>query len=569
MSLPAELFHGMASLGTLSLEGNHLTDLPTALFRGLINLIRLYLTANRLKYINRNIFGDLPSLQYLALDDNILVHVSDFAFGIAPYNFINLRTVLLGYNHLEDFPTWVLDMPFLSEIDLSGNHLNFSGITKSMRRSKNPMYDQMNNSFIQNETIFTYKGASNRNMNLTNNLIRKIELFDLDNATWIRVERLLLSFQLYMYGNELECNCDIYSLFKFFKKKQGHTDALTYNKRHIRCDRPNSLKGHVLAEVSEDMLGCYSNMSSCPPSCKCWVRSMDSAVMVYCAYRELTLIPELMPPHTLQINLTGNQIRELSFPLPQYISYLETVDLSANLLMEIDSAIITQLCSDCTVYLHDNDLTHLPKEVRHSQILAVAIAVLKHNRCLSNIDESCSVGFSLCNAQNNKCPESIFPPSHVCWAWNKLAKAAQKLKTILVPDADPEQTQIWSIVPCIMSDISWKFNESTFNVMFLTDQFRISVCFTIRFKVHSYKFQFARLSVCLWTESCPFCIFQNTSLVHFIFIHLFNRLQKVCRLLNWFLPNFLYFYTVYILYWHSLVSSYIRISHFIQEFYWS
>ena len=127
------------------------------------------------------------------------------------------------------------------------------------------------------------------------------------------------------------------------------------------------------------MLGCYSNMSSCPPSCKCWVRSMDSAVMVYCAYRELTLIPELMPPHTLQINLTGNQIRELSFPLPQYISYLETVDLSANLLMEIDSAIITQLCSDCTVYLHDNDLTHLPKEVRHSQILAVAIAVLKHN----------------------------------------------------------------------------------------------------------------------------------------------------------------------------------------------
>ena len=221
MSLPAELFHGMASLGTLSLEGNHLTDLPTALFRGLINLIRLYLTANRLKYINRNIFGDLPSLQYLALDDNILIHVSDSAFGIAPYNFINLRTVLLGYNHLEDFPTWVLDMPFLSEIDLSGNHLNFSGITKSMRRSKNPMYDQMNNSFIQNETIFTYKGASNRNMNLTNNLIRKIELFDLDNATWIRVERLLLSFQLYMYGNELECNCDIYSLFKFFKKSKG------------------------------------------------------------------------------------------------------------------------------------------------------------------------------------------------------------------------------------------------------------------------------------------------------------------------------------------------------------
>ena len=384
MSLPTDIFHGMASLGSLSLEENHLTDLPKALFRGLINLVRLSLASNRLKYINRDIFGDLLSLQYLALNDNILVHVSDYAFGIAPYNFINLQFVSLGYNHLEDFPTWVLDLPFLSEIDLSENHLNFSGITKSLCRSKNPVYDQMSNSFIQNGTIFTYKGAYNRQMNLENNLIKKIELSDLDNATWIRVERFLTSFELYMHGNEVECNCHIYSLYKFFHKNQGHTRALTFNTRTLRCDRPHSLKDHQLAEVSEDMLGCYSNLSTCPPLCKCWVRSMDSAVMVYCPYKELTVLPELMPPHTLQINLTGNQIQELYFPLPHYIVSLETIDLSANLLTGIDSAIITQLCSDCTVYLHNNDLTHLPKEVGFSLILTLAFIESKHN-CVCSI----------------------------------------------------------------------------------------------------------------------------------------------------------------------------------------
>ena len=231
----------------------------------------------------------------------------------------------------------------------------------------------MSNSFIQNGTIFTYNGAYNRNMNLKNNLIKKIELADHDNSTWIRVERFLTSFRLYMHGNEVECNCHIYSLYKFFHKKQGNTRALTFNTRTLRCDRPISLKDHLLVEVSEEMLGCYFNLSTCPPLCKCWVRSMDSAVIVSCPYKELTVLPKLMPPHTLQINLTGNQIQELCFPLPQYISSLETVDLSANLLTGIDWAIITQLCSDCTVYLHNNDLTHLPKEVRFSLIACWAV----------------------------------------------------------------------------------------------------------------------------------------------------------------------------------------------------
>ena len=38
-----------------------------------------------------------------------------------------------------------------------------------------------------------------------------------------------------------------------------------------------------------------------------------------------------------------------------------------------------------------------------------------------------------------------------------------------------------------------------------------------------------RPSVCLWTESCPLCIFNNTHQIHFIFAHLIKQLQKVCH----------------------------------------
>ena len=48
----------------------------------------------------------------------------------------------------------------------------------------------------------------------------------------------------------------------------------------------------------------------------------------------------------------------------------------------------------------------------------------------------------------------------------------------------------------------------------------------------NYWFHVVRLSIglCvhLWTESCPLCIFHNTSQIHFIFIHHIKQPQKVC-----------------------------------------
>ena len=48
-----------------------------------------------------------------------------------------------------------------------------------------------------------------------------------------------------------------------------------------------------------------------------------------------------------------------------------------------------------------------------------------------------------------------------------------------------------------------------------------------------YWYHLVRLSVCLsvrlWTESYPLCIFNNTHRIHFIFAHLIKQLQNVCR----------------------------------------
>ena len=54
--------------------------------------------------------------------------------------------------------------------------------------------------------------------------------------------------------------------------------------------------------------------------------------------------------------------------------------------------------------------------------------------------------------------------------------------------------------------------------------FTLSVCLSIHPSV--------RPSVSLWTESCPLCIFHDTSRFHFIFTHLINQLQKLCSMLR-------------------------------------
>ena len=46
-------------------------------------------------------------------------------------------------------------------------------------------------------------------------------------------------------------------------------------------------------------------------------------------------------------------------------------------------------------------------------------------------------------------------------------------------------------------------------------------------------------SVCLWTESCPLCIFHKTSQIHFICTYLINQFQMVCCVLSFVkIPNF-------------------------------
>ena len=68
------------------------------------------------------------------------------------------------------------------------------------------------------------------------------------------------------------------------------------------------------------------------------------------------------------------------------------------------------------------------------------------------------------------------------------------------------ELNLWSLNPPLQR--SWK------------GDIRVSPCPSVCPSIH--------LSVRLWTESCPLCIFNNTHQIRFIFAHLIKQIQKVC-----------------------------------------
>ena len=92
-----------------------------------------------------------------------------------------------------------------------------------------------------------------------------------------------------------------------------------------------------------------------------------------------------------------------------------------------------------------------------------------------------------------------------------------------------------------------------------------------------HRFHLAHLSVCLWTELCPLCIFHDTSRVYFLSTHLINQLRKVCPMLYYFLISkfeFLPFFKLHAWIHHVLASLDVRLDGLIDieqkgyEFIW-
>ena len=355
--LPSDIFDNMTALVTLHLDDNHLLELENTVFHGLKNMKILTLSGNRLVHIRNDTFADLYSLVSLDLSHNAFTYVNDRAFGVSTHQFISLTDVHLSHNVLDRPPLLVWYLPSLATLDLSYNNITFFGLASVTHLIRQSHFTRPYCGISPKPHLLTMSNVARLEIDVTFNHITGMDLQLLDDETIEDICVYLFAFSSDLAGNDVVCDCNIFSLYELVSKTEGIDSQ-------IFCSQPMSLKNYPLQEVDDKDIGCHRNITYCPALCDCWIRSVDDAVTLNCSYRNLASFPPLIPSQTIDVIYTGNNLKELAFPVPWNMSDLKSIDLSSNRLARIDPRVFPQLCSNCTLYLHDNALTHLPRDVR-------------------------------------------------------------------------------------------------------------------------------------------------------------------------------------------------------------
>lgn len=124
-TLPENVFASQQSLSTLDLNFNNFVNLPAGIFRPLENLETLFLGYANLETINSQWFASNDRLHFLYLIGNRLTISVDSFDGLDA-----LRTLIMGYNNINDIPAGALNLPNLEFLYLNGN--NFTELQENV-----------------------------------------------------------------------------------------------------------------------------------------------------------------------------------------------------------------------------------------------------------------------------------------------------------------------------------------------------------------------------------------------------------------------------------------------------
>ena len=368
--LPEHFLRGLGELRTFEIENNGLTSIPRNLFYNLKKLAKISLKGNHITHILDYTFSGLHGLNSIDVTNNRLQHVGDKAIDTDSSDYIQLEKIDFSNNNLTDFPTFLLSSRRLWTIDLSANEISFEGMRQSLGRMVAPGFIQQANVESASDLNQMYKPVAEKTILLHDNYMEEFNVSSFSGLEWENFKLLLNFFNLELNGNQLLCNCKMFSFYKYLQsmdinapRDYGEIGVKKYNIEQISCQVPSNVAGTPVAKVQETIFGCVEDVPHCPQNCSCWVRTVDGAVVVDCQKQYKTKLPDTLPEKSIKLNFSQNDLTKLPNKLPAYLPHLENMDLSNNGLKEFPGDAVSQLCTECHVLLHRNELKTLPMEV--------------------------------------------------------------------------------------------------------------------------------------------------------------------------------------------------------------
>ena len=228
--LKKDSFVSLTELKLMDIHNSALRTIEIGAFNGLTKLTELYMEINEISEIIPGTFENMNSLRILGFYGNKLEHLNSGVFsGLVNLKYVEFREKLLRYIHPDTF----LGLPNLQHVHIYDNPSLQLPTDRNFINSHSLSHLSIPNCNISQVSVGTFANVSALEwLDLSENNLRTLD---------INVLRALPKLStLYLYGNPLQCDCQLQEVWRWCKDRNIQT---VYRGNAPQCDTPSEVEG--------------------------------------------------------------------------------------------------------------------------------------------------------------------------------------------------------------------------------------------------------------------------------------------------------------------------------------
>ncbi|KAK7465918.1 hypothetical protein BaRGS_00037528 [Batillaria attramentaria] len=303
----------------------------------LSSLQLLDLRHNKLTSVPRDAFQGMTMVMEIRLDDNLITHIHPGAFDA---HLPNLNVFSASHNLMVTHEPWILTMrhPFC-KFDFSHNRIR-----------------QLTNDHNWKVDLSPDVHYGPGYVDMSHNQFR-VPPWAQFGQYGIKPIPFLAKFVMWGFDlrdNPFHCDCEFYDVVVWIRRLASVMRRDYYN---ITCASPPRFKGMLVRALPAAELSCDVT-KHCPESCSCHERPAYDDVLVDCAGRNLSELPDVMPKGRLTLDFARNSLG--SVEPRDYFERALSVNLSDNHVQSMDAEVPRLLKATKFLDLRHNVLRYLP-----------------------------------------------------------------------------------------------------------------------------------------------------------------------------------------------------------------
>ncbi|GBM17852.1 Protein toll [Araneus ventricosus] len=359
--IPVKTFERQTLLSNVNLNYNKFTAIPD--FENKSRLLVLHLYQNELLSINPNLSKGAPNLRYLNVSENKIQYLSDDhvkhftdleIFDLSKNEIavvrlgsinVNIRKLYLSNNSIAVFDVKWPKLLILEVLEMNYNQITFLELPPCIPS-------------VKQTVTFTFQYNKISRLRMTSLLTDESRIVTDKNMMAGCLFNGMSKNFVDISHNPLNCDCELYSFYKYLKQTKGIILDTFLNLANVTCYEPVHVQNKSVIRLQEDSFSC-SIEANCPQPCACGIRAKDNKTFVNCSATEINEVPQEAPSETEVLYFNKNHLKKMNSLNDESWQNLTEIHADYNEIITLEDWIIPQNLQYLS--LKGNKIRNLPK----------------------------------------------------------------------------------------------------------------------------------------------------------------------------------------------------------------